>query len=107
MPFTNRDGFYLLHLAAHEGAHEVVELLLAKGAPIDSLTKEGMNALDIAIEQEQHEVIKVLLQDEEWKLLIHYERKVPKTKISKSRLKSFKKMINRKKNKTKVILQQT
>lgn len=91
-----------MHLAAHEGAHEVVELLLAKGAPIDSINKEGMNALDIAIEQEQHEVIQVLLKDEEWKSLIQHERKVPKVKNSKSGLKTFKKMMSRKKNKPKV-----
>ena len=82
VPFTNRDGFHLLHLASQEGAHEVVHLLLEKGAPIDSLDKDGLNALDIAIENDQHDVIKVLLEDPGWKTLIKHERKTPKVKRS-------------------------
>ncbi len=82
VPFTNRDGFHLLHLAAQEGADEVVHLLLNKGAPIDSLDKNSLNALDIAIQNDQHDVIKVLLDDPGWKSLIKYERKSPQVKQS-------------------------
>jgi len=82
VPFTNRDGFHLLHLAAQEGAHEVVHLLLEKGAPIDTLDKNGLNALDIAVENEQNDVVKVLLENPDWKKLINHERKTPRIKRS-------------------------
>lgn len=72
----------MLHLASQEGAHEVVELLLEKGAPIDTLNEQKENALDIAIVNDQPEVIKVLLENPEWKLLIEHSRKVPKKKES-------------------------
>ena len=82
VPFTNRDGFHLIHLASQEGAHEVVHLLLTKGAPIDSLDKNDLNSLDIAIEHGQHQVIKVLLEDPAWKKLINHKPIKPKVKAS-------------------------
>jgi ankyrin repeat protein len=80
VPFTNRDGFHLLHLASEEGAHEVVQLLLDKGAPIDSLNSAKENALDIAIVNGKTEVIKALLERPEWKKLISHERRMPARK---------------------------
>lgn len=72
----------MLHLAAQEGAHEVVELLLEKGAPINSLNDNKENALDIAIVNEQPLVIKVLLENPEWQSLIDHSRRSPKKKES-------------------------
>ena len=48
-----------LFVAAYEGANEVVSLLLEKGAAIDTLNAEKKNCLDIAIERDKKEVIKV------------------------------------------------
>jgi ankyrin repeat protein len=61
-----------LHLAAYEGAAEVVKLLLLKGVPIDQLNNENRNCLDIAISRGQREVIRVLLNDENWAKLIRF-----------------------------------
>lgn len=36
--------------------------------------------MDIAIENDQNEVIRVLLEDSQWKRLIHHEPKTPKKK---------------------------
>jgi ankyrin repeat protein len=58
---TNFD--YPLHVACYEGAHEVVKLLLLKGAAIDRLNDENQNCLDIAISRGHREVIRVLLSD--------------------------------------------
>ena len=69
-----------LHVAACEGAHEVVELLLMKGAQIDSLNEENENCLDIAIKNNQIEVIRVLLNNQKWKDLIQHEPKAKKSK---------------------------
>jgi ankyrin repeat protein len=55
-----------LHIACEAGAHEVVELLLAKGAPIDQLNKNHSNCLDIAINKGHREVVRVLLSDKNW-----------------------------------------
>ena len=62
---------YPLHIACHEGAYELVDLLLAKGAVIDILTEENKNCLDIAISRGHREVIKVLLKDKNWEKLIN------------------------------------
>lgn len=58
-----------LHIASKEGAYEIVELLLSKGVAIDSFNDEGLNALDLAIENNHKDVIKVLLKHKEWKNL--------------------------------------
>ncbi len=50
---------YPLHVACNEGAHEVVKLLLEKGALIDKVNNENKNCLDIAIAKKHREVIKV------------------------------------------------
>ena len=63
-----------LHVACNEGSYEVVRLLLFKGAPIDILNNENKNCLDIAIEKEHREVIKVLLEDPNWEKLFLPER---------------------------------
>ena len=63
-------GDYPLHVACYEGAHEVVKLLLLKGAVIDRLNKENKNCLDIAISRGHKEVIRVLLNDANWLKLI-------------------------------------
>jgi hypothetical protein len=59
-----------LHAAAAEGAHEVVKLLLEKGASIDKLDDKNRNCLDIAISKGHREVVKVLLADPNWEKLI-------------------------------------
>lgn len=59
-----------LHVAAAEGAHEVVKLLLEKGATIDKLDEQNRNCLDIAIGRGHREVVRVLLEDKNWQKLI-------------------------------------
>ena len=59
-----------LHAAAAEGAHEVVKLLLEKGANIDKLDEQNRNCLDIAISRGHREVVRVLLEDKNWDKLI-------------------------------------
>ena len=61
-----------LHVACFEGAHEVVRLLLLKGVAIDCLNEQKQNCLDIAIQRNHTEVIKVLLQDKNWHKLMSY-----------------------------------
>lgn len=59
-----------MHVAAAEGAHEVVKLLLEKGANIDKLDENNRNCLDIAISRGHREVVRVLLEDKNWQKLI-------------------------------------
>jgi ankyrin repeat protein len=56
----------LLHLATDDGAHEIVKLLLSRGALIDSLNENKQNCLDVAIDRGYQDVIKVLLNDKNW-----------------------------------------
>lgn len=51
----------------------MVKLLLEKGAQIDKLDNFDRNCLDIAIEYEHTEVIKVLISNENWQKLITWE----------------------------------
>lgn len=79
-----------MHIACSEGAHEVVKLLLDKGASIELLNSNNKNCLDIAISKGHRDVIKVLLDNPNWKKLIRAtnvenDSKVLKTKISKSK----------------------
>ena len=67
---TNTPDSNQLHIACNEGAHEVVRFLLHKGTPIDKLNDENKNCLDIAIDRGHKEVIKVLLNDTNWRKLI-------------------------------------
>ena len=72
---------------------KVVELLLLKGAPIDSVDKDGKNCLDIAIMHEHHEVIKILLSHSGWHNLImrsaiYLERKAEKHDLDQKTLPS-------------------
>jgi ankyrin repeat protein len=53
---SDKSGENPLHVACYEGAHEVVKLLLLKGAPIDRLNDENKNCLDIAISRGHREV---------------------------------------------------
>jgi len=71
---TEYNKINLLHVAVFHGAYEIVELLLEKKVPIDSVNAERKNALDIAIEKEHKDVIKVLLNDPEWKKLFQHQR---------------------------------
>ena len=57
---------YPLHVAAQEGSYQVVEILLSKGYPIETKNEQDKNCLDVAIENERREVIKVLLKNENW-----------------------------------------
>lgn len=84
-----------LHTACYEGAHEVVRVLLQKGnlndftslrllvkisnciflllnlgAIIDRLNSDNENCLDVSIARGHREVIRVLLNDPNWKKLI-------------------------------------
>ena len=91
-----------LHIAAQEGAHEVVELLLAKGFPINMMNMENKNAMDIAMENQKKEVVQVLLKNRNWKRLINHEPKKSKLKKPKFQL-DFKKMVTQPKSKVKFI----
>ncbi len=77
---TTTSRFKPLHIASKEGAYEIVELLLVKGVHIDSYNEEGMNALDIAIENNQKDVIKILLSHTNWKNLFETKPKDMKLK---------------------------
>ena len=59
-----------LHTAALEGAHEVVKLLLLKGAIVNKLDENRQNCLGLAISRGQSEVVRVLLLDQNWTKLI-------------------------------------
>ena len=83
-------------MAATEGSHEVVTLLLSKGYPIDILNAENQNALDIALENEHTQVVRALLENENWRTLIQNERKKPKEKRGIFNI-DWKKMIKSKK----------
>lgn len=87
-PFEVRyHGLHPIHLASHEGAHEVVQLLLEKEVPIDLLNDSNENCLDIAIDQDKHECIKVLLRRPDWiKLFTAYKLKQSKFASIKERL---------------------
>jgi ankyrin repeat protein len=64
---NSNSGFKsLLHLATDEGAHEIVKLLLSRGAFIDTLNENKQNCLDVAIDRGYSDVIKVLLNDKNW-----------------------------------------
>lgn len=58
----NALGETALHLAAHGGHPETVELLLAKKAEINAVDKEGNTALMLACYFRQTDVISVLLE---------------------------------------------
>ena len=45
--------------------------MLSKGAAIDTLNDEHKNCLDVAIENENRDVIRVLLKNKNWKKLFH------------------------------------
>jgi len=62
----------LLHLATNRGAHDIVQILLKKGAHIDSLDENGENCLDVAIDFGYEDVIRVLLTDKNWIKLFQY-----------------------------------
>ena len=68
--YNSQNNEYPLHTACQEGSYQVVDLLLSKGYPIDSKNNDNKNCLDIAIEYERREVIKVLLRNENWPKLI-------------------------------------
>jgi len=71
---TKNNRINLLHLAANEGSHDIVRLLLEKKVPINSLSSKMQNVLDLAIDKGHKEVIKVLIRDPGWKNLFEYER---------------------------------
>ncbi|EEE57026.1 hypothetical protein OsJ_06802 [Oryza sativa Japonica Group] len=57
---ADNKGFTPLHFAAEEGYCNVVELLLAKGAQVDSMSVRG-TPLHLAATNGQHRVVKILL----------------------------------------------
>jgi ankyrin repeat protein len=69
-PTRHNDDDCPLHTACFEGAHEVVRVLLKKGALIDKLNHENRNCLDVAIGRGHREVVRVLLTDPNWAKLI-------------------------------------
>ena len=73
---TEENTVNVLHVAVFHGAYEIVELLLEKKVPIDSVDADMKNALDLAIEKGHKEVIKVLLNDPDWKKLFQHQRSV-------------------------------
>ena len=56
------DGGTPLHWAAYEGRKEVVELLVAKGADVNTKEEEGYMPLDFAIISENTEIADLLLE---------------------------------------------
>ncbi|KAL4459150.1 hypothetical protein ABPG75_014015 [Micractinium tetrahymenae] len=60
--FDVQTGVAPLHLAAREGRAELVELLLSKGAAVDSLDGHGWTALQVARKYEQSDAEGVLLR---------------------------------------------
>ncbi|KAI1772491.1 hypothetical protein F4818DRAFT_454019 [Hypoxylon cercidicola] len=59
---TDTSGLTLLHKAAREDQHGVVQFLLENGADIEKTTPEGNTALHMAVSGEAHEVLRVLKQ---------------------------------------------
>lgn len=96
---NNENELVLLHIAAKSGAHEIVKLLLEKDAQIDYLNKTRENCLDIAIRYEQREVIKVLLNDPNWRRLIEIKPKQLKVKRSLLQFNFLEVINNEKRNK--------
>ena len=65
-----------LHLAARNGHVELVKVLLKNGAQIDRRTTNGENCLDLAIATNQYSVAEVLVNDQDWQLILrnaHYD----------------------------------
>jgi hypothetical protein len=56
------DGRTLLHLAASSGSAELVELLLARGAPVDGRDMFGLTPLHVATVKSRAEVAETLLR---------------------------------------------
>ncbi len=73
---TENNSVNLLHVAVINNAYELVELLLEKQVPINSTDAQMKNALDLAIENEKKECIRVLLKNPEWKKLFQHQRPV-------------------------------
>ncbi|PNH05841.1 Ankyrin-2 [Tetrabaena socialis] len=61
----DQDGLRPLHLAARENRRGTAEVLLLKGCKVDSCTRAGRTALEIAQSQKHTDLI-VLLQDPRW-----------------------------------------
>ena len=56
------NGYTLLHLAAHFGNGEIVELLIVENAKMNAMDVEGQTPLDVAIKHERTEVTDLLRQ---------------------------------------------
>lgn len=59
---SQRNGLPALHLAAAYGNLKAAKILLDKGAMLEERTCHGYNALDIAVETQQTETVRLLLE---------------------------------------------
>ena len=71
---SNIKGDFPLHYACRDGAHELVRLLLTKGAKINQLNGQDQNCLDLAIKNGHREVVRILLDDPNWYKLIRVDK---------------------------------
>ncbi|XP_035224671.1 uncharacterized protein LOC118196989 [Stegodyphus dumicola] len=59
---VDEDGWNMLHLAASKGLDQFIEVLLSLGIPIESMTKDGLTALWLAIMNNHLKCCQVLLK---------------------------------------------
>ncbi len=60
--YININDFGILHHAISHGHHEIVKILLEKGADIEAKTKDGLTPLMFASRNGHHEIVKTLLE---------------------------------------------
>lgn len=59
---SNLAGNTLLHLAVKINLKEMVQLLVAKGAPLDCVNKKGETALNLAVKKKNFQLVKLLTE---------------------------------------------
>ena len=55
-----------LHLAGRNGHEDVIKLLLSKKADIEIKSRDGLNALDMAIDNGHYDAVEVILDSDVW-----------------------------------------
>lgn len=59
---NDRDGWTLLHQAAHEGQVAIMELLISKNAPLNELNNNGFSPLTLAIHENKIDAVNLLIK---------------------------------------------